>query len=205
MRQNCLIQLTQHTQRVRHSTLNHMPIRFTCNMLKFPQVFNKTHTNSSNKHEHEFPMHISYTDFAVSLFWSQHRPLTLFHNFQNLKKNDISNTHNIFKRVLYSIFPTDSCSMQYTNYSLGIQKKSASPLNFLNIQPVLHALSCPKDGFTHFFQIRDTNVLFTPYSSNICVEKYATSVKRKRKLKMNKHKFEKRRDKQRALRRRIGK
>ncbi|KAG4302080.1 hypothetical protein PCK1_001639 [Pneumocystis canis] len=132
---------------------------------------------------------IPVNPYAISLFWSQDRPLTLFH--------DLHHHHE---------FTMDSPR-------ISVNKK----IHSLSTSPITPFTLYPFQRLDHFIPLQPFNpsTFFSPsapstrstrsFSPSSIRKKYATSVKRKRRLKMNKHKFEKRRDKQRALRKRIGK
>ncbi|KAG5436859.1 hypothetical protein PCANB_001612 [Pneumocystis canis] len=154
------------------------------NMIKFSRFFHPIPTNTY--------------DLAISLFLSQYRPLTLFNNIQNNKS-----INNTFQHTKYDE-PTIYSNNIRPNYWINTAGKKIQPLfKSFDMQFTLY----PFQRLDHFIfsKTLNTHIFFTQASHNFSIEKYATSVKRKRRLKMNKHKFEKRRDRQRALRKRIGK
>ncbi|KAG5519267.1 hypothetical protein PMAC_001892 [Pneumocystis sp. 'macacae'] len=205
MRQNRLVQFARYTRYTRQSAPYRMPLRLGCNTIKLPWISNGVLARSLCRREQDVHMRISYADLIISLFWSQYRPLTLFHDLQNNWNKKKSNAHKNFEHALYKISSTDTNETHHLNYLLKMQRKNIPQFGFLNIPISMHLMQHLNEEFTHFFPIKNTNILYKELFNDFFIEKQATSVKRKRRLKMNKHKFKKRRDRQRALRRRIGK
>ncbi|CCJ30274.1 unnamed protein product [Pneumocystis jirovecii] len=189
MRQSRLIQLSRHIRYARQGISWRVPLHLGCNRIKFPWISNEVFRGN----------------LAVSLFWSQHRPLTLFHNLQNDWDKKNSSTHKIFEDELHTSFFTDTNKTHYLNSLLKTHGKIVPQFQSLNVPVSMHPIQHLNEKFSYFLPIENINILFTKPFNDSCVEKQATSVKRKRRLKMNKHKFKKRRDRQRALRKRIGK
>lgn len=102
--------------------------------------------------------------------------------------------------ALRSISPETTSSSH--SLALEIFFSRGLPLNIpppatVSIHQKLATLSSKED--------KSTLSPFTPLSSSTPTSYHLTSVKRKRRLKMNKHKLKKLRKKQRALRKRLGK
>lgn len=134
-------------------------------------------------------------DLAISLFWSQHRPLALFHQLQN---KEAMSVHS-------SLEPSFDCTgnMQHISHWLQTPKK-IQPIKSSDKLLLLQPFEYFKNKYLPLSHSLNTSFFISPFH-NFYIKKEATSVKRKRRLKMNKHKFKKRRDKQRALRKRLGK
>lgn len=142
------------------------------------------------------PVPVNPLDLAISLIWSQHRPLALFH--QKIQNKPLI-TYGIPYNKSPFIWPKkmqEMLNLSTTNFSNNLLFRTANPQPFLSEK---------FENKVFFSPMLNSPIFFLPIFHDFCEEKQATSVKRKRRLKMNKHKFEKRRDKQRALRKRLGK
>ncbi|KTW27799.1 hypothetical protein T552_02238 [Pneumocystis carinii B80] len=142
---------------------------------------------------------VSPHDLAISLIWSQHRPLALFHQNQKIQTNELL----VVPEIATKPSKTSFVWPERIRHTLNLLKTNSS--NELLFESALW----PFQPFCLEKKAISYPTLYTPFFSPILYDFYeerqATSVKRKRRLKMNKHKFRKRRDRQRALRKRLGK
>lgn len=183
---------------MRHHSLHHLFQR-SKTPLKLPWSSCPVAVNPLGKYRFLYNTINNHWDLAVSLIWSQHRPLALFHQNQEIHGDE---------PLVAPKIPAKPCKTSFV-WPEKIQQK----LNFLKTNSsnelLFQTTLWPLLPYYFERKLLFYPTLGTPFYSPILYDFYqerqATSVKRKRRLKMNKHKYKKRRDRQRALRKRLGK
>ncbi|EMR08300.1 hypothetical protein PNEG_03143 [Pneumocystis murina B123] len=145
------------------------------------------------------PVTVNPLDLTISLIWSQHRPLALFHQNQKIQGDEPL----VMPKISANPNKTSFVWPEKIRHRLNFFKTNLS--NELLFETSLSHFQPSCSERKIFFYPTLSTSFFSPILYNFYEKRQATSVKRKRRLKMNKHKFRKRRDRQRALRKRLGK